>query len=272
MLGLTRAKSAGAKGETAIRVVDSGGVVKEEGAFGLVEAALLAAEDEGAEFEAGVDIGEVRLLFVVKSAVLEVEEAADAAAGGYGFEEAGGGLIGVDAGRGEQADDAVRFDQTHGTFDEEGVEVDVAAAQQRIVAGTADEAGRGGRRAAWRRRIRTVASGSPWSRSCSLMPRRRAAAVGARASFRRAGGEPFDLLQLDRSQGGLPMTSVEAADWLVILPAVPDARESGFPVQNALAVGDLFGGAPQISVKAGQKVRCRIGSAASYAVGAIRQE
>ena len=56
-----------------------------------------------------------------------------------GLEEAGGGLIGVDAGRGEQADDAVRFDQTHGTFDEEGVEVDVAAAQKRVLAGTADE-------------------------------------------------------------------------------------------------------------------------------------
>ena len=72
--------------------------------------------------------------FCSEAAVLEVEQAADAAAGGYGFEEAGGGLVGVDAGGGEQADDAVRFDQAHGTFDEERVEVDVAAAQQRIVA------------------------------------------------------------------------------------------------------------------------------------------
>ena len=37
----------------------------------------------------------------------------------------GGGLIGVDAGGCEQADDAVRFDQVHGTFDEERIEVDV---------------------------------------------------------------------------------------------------------------------------------------------------
>ena len=51
VLGLTRAKSDGAEGEAAIRVVDGGGVVQEEGAFGFGEAALLAAEDEGAEFE-----------------------------------------------------------------------------------------------------------------------------------------------------------------------------------------------------------------------------
>ena len=73
-----------------------------------------------------------------RSPVLEVEEAADASAGGYGLEEAGGGLVGVDAGGREQADDAVRFDQAHGALDEKRVEVDVAAAQQRVVAGTAD--------------------------------------------------------------------------------------------------------------------------------------
>ena len=39
----------------------------------------------------------------------------------------------------EQADDAVRFDQAHGALDEEGVEVDVAAAQKRVLAGTANE-------------------------------------------------------------------------------------------------------------------------------------
>ena len=38
--------------EAALRVLDDGGVVQEKGALGLVEAALLAAEDEGAELEA----------------------------------------------------------------------------------------------------------------------------------------------------------------------------------------------------------------------------
>ena len=42
------------------------------------------------------------------------------------LKKAGGGLVGVDAGGCEQADDAVRFDQPHGALDEEGVEVDVA--------------------------------------------------------------------------------------------------------------------------------------------------
>ena len=39
------------QGEAAIRVVDGGGVVQEEGAFGFVEMALRSAEDEGAELE-----------------------------------------------------------------------------------------------------------------------------------------------------------------------------------------------------------------------------
>ena len=88
----------------------------------------------GAEFEAGVDVGKVRRQLSSQATVLEVEQATDAAAGGHGFEEAGGGLIGVDAGGCQQANDAVRFDQTHGTFDEEGIEVNVAASQQRVVA------------------------------------------------------------------------------------------------------------------------------------------
>ena len=55
------------------------------------------------------------------------------------MEKGGGGLIGEDAGGGEQADDAVGSGKAHGALDEEGVEVDVAAAEQRVVAGGADE-------------------------------------------------------------------------------------------------------------------------------------
>ena len=55
------------------------------------------------------------------------------------MEEAGGGAVGVDAGRGEQADEAAGFDEAQGAFDEEGVEVDVAAAEQGVVAGGADD-------------------------------------------------------------------------------------------------------------------------------------
>ena len=52
VLGLTRAKSEGEqRGKQRSGVVDGGGVVEEEGALGFGEAALFAAEDEGAEFE-----------------------------------------------------------------------------------------------------------------------------------------------------------------------------------------------------------------------------
>ena len=50
-VGVDAGEVGGSKGEAAVRVVDSGGVVQEEGAFGFGEAALFAAEDEGAEFE-----------------------------------------------------------------------------------------------------------------------------------------------------------------------------------------------------------------------------
>ena len=83
-----------------------------------VEAAPFAAEDEGAEFEAGVNVGKEGRQFCSEAAVLEVEQAAYSSAGGYGLEEAGGGLVGVDTGGGEKADYAVRFDQAHGALDE----------------------------------------------------------------------------------------------------------------------------------------------------------
>ena len=99
------------QGEAAIRVVDGGGVVQEEGTFGFVETALLAAENEGAELETGVDIREERRQIRSQAAILKVEQAADAPAGGDRLEERGGGLVGVDAGGRKQADDAVRLDQ-----------------------------------------------------------------------------------------------------------------------------------------------------------------
>ena len=50
-VGVDAGKVGGSKRETAVRVVDSGGIMQEEGAFGFGEAALFAAKDEGAEFE-----------------------------------------------------------------------------------------------------------------------------------------------------------------------------------------------------------------------------
>ena len=50
-VGVDAGEVGGGKGETAVRVVDGGGVVEEESTVGLGEAALFAAEDEDAEFE-----------------------------------------------------------------------------------------------------------------------------------------------------------------------------------------------------------------------------
>ena len=52
-VGVDAGEVGGSEWEATIRVVDGGGVVEEEGALGFGEAALFAAEDEGAEFECG---------------------------------------------------------------------------------------------------------------------------------------------------------------------------------------------------------------------------
>ena len=56
--------------EAAIRVVDLGGVVQEEGAARLVEPSRFAANDQGAEFERGVDVLEEDFL------ILEIKQPA----------------------------------------------------------------------------------------------------------------------------------------------------------------------------------------------------
>ena len=76
--------------------------------------------------------------FGSQAAVLKVEQAADAAAGGYGFEERGRGLVSVDTRGRKQTYYAFRLDQIHGTLDEERVEVDPASAQHRICTGLLD--------------------------------------------------------------------------------------------------------------------------------------
>ena len=74
-----------------------------------------------------------------ESSILEVEQPGHAAAGGDGLEEVRSRLVGVDAGGREQPDESVRLDQPHGALDEQRIEVDVAAAQQGIVPGRANQ-------------------------------------------------------------------------------------------------------------------------------------
>ena len=139
VLGLTRAKSSGVRvkarsGSVMASVSDRKKPQRVSG-----KGALGAADDEGTELEAGVDVGEEGRQVGTQTAVLEVVDAGDAAGGGDGLEEAGGGAVGVDAGGGEEADEAVGLDEPEGAFDEEGVEVDVATAEQGVVAGGAND-------------------------------------------------------------------------------------------------------------------------------------
>ena len=138
-VGVDAGEVVGTEREATVGVGDGLGTGQEKAAMGLRESAFGPGDDEGAELEARVDVGEEGRLVGAEATVLEVVDAGDAAGGGDGLEEAGGGLVGVDAGGGEQADEAAGFDEAQGAFDEEGIEVDVAAAEQGVVAGGADD-------------------------------------------------------------------------------------------------------------------------------------
>ena len=164
-----------------------------------------------------------------QAAVLEVVDAGDAAGGGDGLEEAGGGLVGVDAGGGEQADEAAGFDETQGAFDEEGVEVDVAAAEQGIVAGGADDL------------TQAVGAGlglvEGFGQRVALLAQAADAFAaggggGGAGEVGIAGGEPFDFLELDAVPGRIADDGVEAALGGLVLPVAPDAGEGGFPMKE----------------------------------------
>ena len=94
---------------------------------------------------------------------------------------------------------------------------------------------------------------------------------GQAQSHRRARRTIRPLAALILVPGRVADDGVEAADGLVVLPAVPDAGEGDFPVQKVLAVGDLFGGAPDFGEGGPEGVLpdrvCGID-----AVGAVRQQ
>ena len=138
-VGVDAGEVVGTEREATVGVGDGLGTGQEEAAMGLRESAFGPGDDQGTEFEAGVNVGKEGRLVGSEATVFEVVDASDATCGGDGLEEAGGGLVGVDAGGGEQADEAAGFDEAQGAFDEEGVEVDVAATEEGIVAGGADD-------------------------------------------------------------------------------------------------------------------------------------
>ena len=190
-----------------------------------------------------------------EATILKIVQPGNAPAGGNRLEELGGGQIGVDAGWGEQADQALGLDQAHGALHEERIEVYVAAAQQGIVAGSPHQSAQtvgapfgvieiSGQRIALG--VRNSLNGGP--------ARRRRGGAG---EFRRAGGEPLHLLQLDAVPGRVADHGVESAARVGVLPLFPHPGKGRLPVQKGLAVGDGSGVAPEI---------CEFGGAALYVV------
>ena len=129
VLGLTRAKSAGArvKPRSGSSIVRVSGRKKAHLVWSKRRSSPpnTRAQNLKRESTSGKNGGKV----CSEPAVLEVEQAGDASAGGDGLEEVGGGLVGVDAGGREQSDEAIRLDQAHRPLDEQRVEVDVATAE-----------------------------------------------------------------------------------------------------------------------------------------------
>ena len=228
-VGVDAGEVVGAQSEGAVGVFGGLGVGQEEAAASFGEGAVGAADDEGAELEAGVDVGEEGRLVGSEATVLEVVDAGDAAGGGDGLEKAGGGSVGVDAGGGEQADEAAGFDEAQGAFDEEGVEVDVAAAQQGVVARSADDlaeaVGTG---------LGLVEGFSQWVALLAQAFDAFAAGGGGGGAgkFGVAGGEPLDFLELDAVPGGIADDGVETAFGGLVLPVAPNAGEGGFPMKE----------------------------------------
>ena len=103
--------------EAAFPVLDGGGVVQEEGAVGLIEASRLPTENESAKLETRIHIGEEgRQVRCLRRRFSKVKQPTDAPTGGNGLEEAGRGLVSINTGGGEQADDAVRLDSDSWRF------------------------------------------------------------------------------------------------------------------------------------------------------------
>ena len=243
VLGLTRAKSSGASGKqrSASAMVLVSWRKKAHAVASNCRCAppKMRAQNLKRESTSGKNGGRS----VPRRRFSKVVQPGDAAAGGNGLEEFCRGLVGVDAGRGEQADQTLGLDQAHGALHEERIEVYVAAAQQWIVAGGPHQPAQmlsarcfgvieiSGQRIALRTQFANGGSA-----------RRRRGGAG---EFRRAGGEPLHFLQLDAVPGRVADHGVESAARVGVLPLFPHPGKGRFPVQKGLAVGDGSGVVPE---------------------------
>ncbi len=84
-----------------------------------------AARDECAEFEGAVDIREK--WFGLMFAIFKIEQSREPPGRADASEEFCGAEVGGNAGRDEQTDDPIAADQPHRAFDEQRIDVYVAA-------------------------------------------------------------------------------------------------------------------------------------------------
>ena len=204
--------------------------MQKEGAARLREGAFRAAEQQHAELEARVHVREQAF------AVLEVEHGAKPPGLAQGTEEGRRALVGGNAAGRDQGHQPVGRGQGLRAFDEQAVQIDVAAAQQRVVAAAqlagADHArlrfSRGG----------GLRIGLPQRRVLLLQGGDQGLAVGGarlRGDGEVALGEPFNLLQLDAVPRRIAQHDVEAA--------APAGAEHGGkarpPVEKGFARGQL---------------------------------
>ena len=210
--------------EAVVGVRKLGYVVQVERAAGRL-GEWLPARDEDAELEGCMDIREEHLL------VLEVVQRPQAALGRDRAEEGGGGLVGGDAGRGQQTDHSPRADERHRPLHEQGVEVHVAAGQPGIVAARArhPEGGIGPL-------VRPLEVGGERISAAAQRPDHALAVRGALGvgDLRAAGGEPLHLLELHPVPGRVADDRVEAPVPLDRIPIRPDARKGDLPVEEPL--------------------------------------
>ena len=184
-----------------------------------------ASGDEDTELERRVLIREEH------SPVLEVVQHPQPTLRRHAPEETRRRLVGGDARRHDQSYQAVRPDQRQRPLNEQRVEVDVAAGQQRVDAASAGDAG-GGLGA-----LRRVAVLVRQRVAGLLQGRDHPPAVGrARLprDLRTPSGEPLDLLQLHAVPGRIADHGVEAATPRGGVPVGPHAGERGLPVEEAL--------------------------------------
>ena len=205
----------------------------------------------------GIHVGEERRQIGAEATILKVVQPGHAPAGGNGLEEFCRGQIGVDAGRGEQADQTLGLDQAHGALHEERVEVYVAAAQQWIVAGSPHQPAQtvGAPFGVIEVRRKRIALGTQFLNGGSARRRR-----GGAGEFRRAGGKPLHFLQLDAVPGRVADHGVESAARVGVLPLFPHPGKGRLPVQKGFAVGDGSGVVPE---------GCEFGSAAQCTLSGV---